>query len=101
MADWDDLRTMLAQDTREFLKTELSIGFTLADMAETEHRLGHTEASERSLAHGEEGYETLSRFLQDPKHAGHLSGEQLQELNDGVKDLRQKLDDVRRLHTPR
>jgi len=101
MADWADLRTMLAKDTREFLKTELALGFTLADVAETEYQLGHCEASERSLAHGEEAYDTLSRFLQDPKHAGHLTADQLRELNDGAKDLMQKLGEVRRLHTPR
>jgi hypothetical protein len=101
MIDLDDLRVKLGKDTREFLYTELAIGFTLAEVAETESDLGHSEAATRSLAHGEEGYATLHRFLQDPKHAGYLTGDQLQELSTGLERLRQKLDEVGRLHTQR
>ena len=55
----------------------------------------------RSVEHGEEGYATLRRLLTDPKHADHLTGNQLQELTAGADDLRKKLDDVRRRHTQR
>jgi hypothetical protein len=100
MGDWAELRAQLEQDNHNFLKTELAVSFTLAGMAETEYQLGEREAGGRSLDHAEEGYATLCRFLADPKHAGHLTRGQLQELHAGVTELRQKLDEVRLLRTP-
>ncbi len=97
----DELRATLDQDRLNFLRTELSLSNTLADMAATEMQIGDREAGERSMLHGEEGYATLCRFLKDPKHADHLTADQLQELNAGAAGLRQKLDDIHRLHTRR
>ena len=101
VSDMADLSAKLDHDRVTFLRTEISLSNTLAEMSETEYDIGDREAAARSLAHGEEGYATLLRFLGDPKHASHLTGNQLQELNAGLETLRQKLDDVRRLHTRR
>jgi hypothetical protein len=101
MSDLGDLSAKLDGDRLEFLRTEIRLSFTLSEMAETEYDIGEREAGDRSLAHSEHGYATLRRFLTDPKHTRHLTQDQFQELNDGVQNLRQRLDDVRRLHTPR
>lgn len=101
MADMADLRVKLDRDRLEFLRTDLTTSFIFAEMAETEYGIGENEAGGRSMAHGEEGYATLRRFLTDPKHTSHLTRDQLRELNAGVKKLRQRLDDLHRLHTRR
>jgi hypothetical protein len=96
-----EISAKLDRERVTFLRTEVSLSFTFAETAETEYGLGEQGAAARSLAHGEEGYATLCRFLSDPKHASHLTGDQLQELTDGANSLRQKLDEVHRLHTRR
>jgi hypothetical protein len=101
MDDLADLSAKLDQDRLDFLRTDLKTSFTFAEMAETEYGMGEREAGDRSMAHGEEGYATLRRFLTDPKHATHLTRDQLEELNSGTARLRQRLDDLRQLHTPR
>jgi hypothetical protein len=92
------LRVKLDQGRLEFLRTDLDVSRTFADMAETEYELGHLEAAWRSLEHGEQGYATLRKFLTDTNHTRHLTGDQLQELKTGIEKLKQQLDGFRRLH---
>jgi hypothetical protein len=93
-----DLRANLNQDRLDFLRTDLTTCFTFAVMAETEFQIGDLEAGQRSLADGEKGHAMISRFLSDPKHATHLTAPQIAELTEGLRALRQRLDDLHGLH---
>jgi hypothetical protein len=81
----------------DFLKTELDSCFTFASLAETEFKIGHREAAERSLAHAQKAYGTLGRFLSDPKFAKHLPAQAKQELAARLGDVHALLNNVRQL----
>ncbi len=76
----------------EFLKTEIESSFTFAGVAETEFNMGDRAGAARSLAHAEEGYATLLRFLSDPKHAAHIGEEERSNIDARVQRLRTTLD---------
>src|SRR5690348_12173705 len=85
-----------ADETRvQFLKTEFDTCFTLAGIAEGELRSGLRENARRSIAHAEQGYATLQRFLSDPKHAGRLTGEQQRDFRKEMERLRKNLDELK------
>src|ERR1051326_7672100 len=76
----------------EFLKTELTTGFTLASLAETERHIGDDEAAARCLALAETAYSMLVQFLSDPKHAMHIADAENRHLTTGTECVREKLD---------
>ena len=94
MSDTPELQSQSDQNRIEFLRTELSACFTFASVAETEFNIGNNEHAQRSIADAEKAYATMQRFLSDPKHAEHISGEERQELTQGMAELRKKLDDL-------
>ena len=75
----------------EFIKTELKLCFTLSTIAARKY-----ESAANSVANAEKAYETVMRFLSDPKHAKHLTGEQTQDITVQLKRLRERLDGVQR-----
>jgi hypothetical protein len=77
------------------LKTELTTGFTLASLAETERHIGDDEAAARCLALAETAYSTLVQFLSDSKPAMHVADAENQHLTTGMERLREKLDGLR------
>ena len=61
-------------------------------MAETQQGLGDPGHAARSLAEAERGYATMLRFMNDPKHAKHISEQERAELSAGMERLRTRLD---------
>ena len=91
----DSLAKLSAEHARlrlEFLRTELDLSHALVSVAQTERNLGHLENANRSLAHAEEGYQTVVRFLAKPDY---LSDEQVVDLRARLADLRGALDSLR------
>jgi len=83
LSDTPDLQSQSDQNRIEFLRTELSACFTFASVAETEFNIGNNEHAQRSIADAEKAYATMQRFLSDPKHAEHISGEGTPGVNAG------------------
>ena len=77
------------------MRTEVTTCLTLLGLAETERSIGFHEAAARSLGHAEEGYSTLVRYLSDPKHARHITDLERQELVGGMKQVKDKLDELK------
>ena len=75
-----------------FLKTELALCLTFSTIAARNYETGNQESAERSMANSEKAYETVVRFLADPKHSKHLTAEELQDLTADLERLREKLD---------
>jgi hypothetical protein len=78
----------------DFIWTDLELCLTFATVAETAYRMGHREHAERTIASAEHGYSTLLRFFSKAKR---LTPEIEQELQSKFKDLRERLDGLRRL----
>src|ERR1051325_7575758 len=89
-----DLQARTDQNRVDFLRTDLDLCFTFANVAETEYGLGGREAGDRSLADAEKGYGTIQRFLSDPKHAKRLTDEEQRELTARLARLRARLDQL-------
>ncbi len=90
------LRAKSDQDRIDFLTTDLQACFTFASVAETEHKTGHQEAAERSLADAEKGYATVLRFVSDPKHSAHIPLKTHHDFKAELQRLRTTLDQLRR-----
>ncbi len=90
-----DLRRQVDANRVEFLRTDLSVCFTMIRVAETESRIGSNQAAERSLRDAEKGYRSLQRLLNDPKHAQHMRDEDLRQLTAELERLGQELERVR------
>lgn len=91
-----DFEQQINANRIEFLRTELSLSLTLVSLAETEFQIGNSEAAQRTIADAEKGYQTLSRFLDDPRHASHIPAVVMNELRDGSQKLRDAIDQARR-----
>ncbi|HEY1241214.1 MAG TPA: LuxR C-terminal-related transcriptional regulator [Bryobacteraceae bacterium] len=89
-----NLRTHGVETNRlrlEFLSTEFNLCNTFLEFA----RMNDTGKVQRAAVDAaEHGYRTIHRFLHDPKHALHLTGEQLTTLCGKMHQLRKALDDV-------
>jgi hypothetical protein len=79
-----------------FLKTEVALGFTFAAVAARNYETGNPEFAERSMANSEKAYETVTRFLSDPKHLKHLTEEEVRDLTAELERLRERLDGLAR-----
>src|SRR5215469_16520950 len=75
-----------------FLKTELELGFTFARLAATKYDIGHVESAEESRASAEKVYQTVNRFLLDPKQTGAIPSDEVQELRTELQRFRERLD---------
>jgi hypothetical protein len=85
-----------------FLKAELDLGKTFTLIATQRYETGNDEsAAGKSLANAEKAYETVSRFLSDPKHTKRLTDADIYRLTTGLHELRQELVRLERFRTPR
>jgi hypothetical protein len=80
----------------EFLRTELRVCFTLVSLAETEFRVGSIDVAHHSVADAEKAYQTIQRFLEDPKHARHIEPEIEAELRTGLAQARTAIDLIKK-----
>jgi hypothetical protein len=74
-----------------FLKAELDLGFTFTTIASQRYETGYEESAQKSLVNAEKAYETVSRFLADPKHTKRLTDTEIRDLTAGLEKLREKL----------
>jgi len=84
-ADFDEHRL-------DFIKTELALCFTFSIIAARKYETGNQESGAQSMANAEKAYETVIRFLSDPKHSKHLTGEESQDITAELERLRERLD---------
>jgi hypothetical protein len=74
-----------------FLKAELALGFTFTTIASRRYETGPKEDAERSIVNAEKAYETVSRFLSDPKHTNRLTDADIRDLTAELERLRGEL----------
>jgi hypothetical protein len=74
-----------------FLKAELALGFTFTTIASQSYETGRKESAGKSLANAEKAYETVSRFLLDPKHTNRLTDAEISDLTAEMERLRGEL----------
>jgi len=91
-----DIRAKLNQGRVDFLRIDLSICFTFADLAATMFAAGNRESAEQAIADAEKGYEMMYRFFSDPKQVAQLRADEIVELTSELKRLRQRLDGFHR-----
>jgi hypothetical protein len=77
-----------------FLKTELELGFTFSSLAAAKFDTGNSESAEGSIASAEKVYETVNRFLNNPKHSSDLTVEEIHDMRDDLERLRERLDSL-------
>jgi hypothetical protein len=75
----------------EFLRADLGLCFTFANLAETERGLEETAAAERILEKAELGYASIERFSADIKDEAKR-----REIEQKLGELRKRLDGLRR-----
>ena len=88
----------LAGTHARFLKAELALGFTFTTIASQRYETGYEESAERSLGNAEKAYETVSRFLADPKHSKRLTDAEIRDLTVELEKLRATLMKLERLN---
>ena len=71
----------------DFLKTDLDICFTFADLLETEIRMGDHKAAQRLRSKAEVGYATIAYLL-----LGVDEGSEKNEIQQRLDELRTRLD---------
>jgi hypothetical protein len=77
MADQQNLSARADQDRLDFLRTDLDLCFTFADLIIPELGLQDREAAESLLAKAEQGYATIEYFL--PKVCNEREHQALQQ----------------------
>jgi len=75
----------------DFFRAELALSCTLANMAETNFRIGHQESAESALRKAQVGCATVRRFLDSPRHAKHLTGEERRKTTEAWEGLQYRL----------
>jgi hypothetical protein len=74
-----------------FLKAELDLGFTFTTIASHRYETGYKESAGKSILNAEKAYDTVVRFLSDPKHSTRLTGTEIRDLTAQLERLREKL----------
>jgi DNA-binding PucR family transcriptional regulator len=74
-----------------FLQAELQLGFTFTTIASQRYETGYEESAGKSLSNAERAYETVSRFLSDPKHSKRLTDAEVRDLTADLDRLRGEL----------
>jgi hypothetical protein len=90
--DTDKLRARVDQGRVTFLKTDLRLCVSFSGLAAARLTMGNRESAEQAIAHAEKGYETISRFLSDPKHVSHLTADQVRDFKAELHRVRERLD---------
>ena len=86
LPDLSELRAKSQKNRIDFLETDLALCFTFLDVVTTELQMGEPQAAMRAHAKAEDGYRTITRFLQDVD-----DGPQKQALEQKLGELRAKL----------
>jgi hypothetical protein len=90
-----ELHAQTEQNLFDFLQADSALCATFADLVLTELRMDDREAAQRVLAKSEEGYATIARLLPNLKDSEHRN-----DIEQKLKDLRTKLDNVQRHFSP-
>jgi hypothetical protein len=85
-----DLQAATDLNRVDFLRTDLDLCFTFADLAKTEREIGDRAAATRILEKAETGYATILRISADVKKA-----DQKHEIAQKLAELRARLDGER------
>jgi hypothetical protein len=72
----------------------LNLGFTFSSLAATKLDAGNPASAERSMDSAEKAYQTVDRFLSDPKHSAGLTVDEIQDMREELQRLRDRLDAV-------
>ena len=88
------LRTLTEQARLDLIRTDLGVCLTFAAVAETAYSMGHREHAKRTIASAEKGYSDMQRYFSQAKR---MTPEVEKELQSKFKQLRQRLDGLRRL----
>jgi len=88
-----DLQVETEEARLDFIRTDLGVCFTFADIVGTEYKMGNREHAERALAEAEKGYSALLRLI--PQAKG-LQRETQNELRTKLKQLRERPDRLKR-----
>jgi hypothetical protein len=89
------LHAQAQQNRIEFLKTDLALCFTFADLFETELRMGDMEAAHQLKQKAEHGYDTITRLL-----VGVDDATEKGQIQQGLNELRVRLDGFEALPQP-
>ena len=77
-----------------FLKTELELGFTFSSLAAAKYDAGNPASAKGSMACAEQAYQTVHRFLSDPKHFDDLTVEEIQRMRVDLERLRDTITEM-------
>jgi len=77
-----------------FLKTELALCFTFSTIAATNYDSGNPASGDKSIGNAEKAYQTVTRFLSDPKHSNHMTVEEIHDMRAELTRLRERLDEL-------
>ena len=90
MADPSDRWLKLREDTEQtrfdFIRTDLDLCLTFADVAETAYSMGHREHADQTIATAEKGFADMLQFF---SKAEGLTAQQEQELQSKFQLLRE------------
>jgi hypothetical protein len=89
----ESLEAQSDSNRADFLKRELALGFAFSTIAAM---IGDPASAEKSMTNAEKAYETVDRFLSDPKHSKLLSVEQIQDMRAELERLLGRLDGLLR-----
>ncbi len=78
-----------------FFKVELSLCWTFADIAETHLGNRNAEAATSAIEKAQTGLSTIQGYLNDPKHARHLSEQDRERVDRESKQIRSRLNALR------
>ena len=90
-----DLQAATEQNRDNFLKTDLALCFTFADLVKTECGMADWEAAQSVLEKAEAGCATIERFLPEVENA-----DQRNEIAQKLAELRARLNSERRRFDP-
>ena len=94
LEEWLHRKAESDQIRLDLISTDLDVCLTLANLVETEHRLGNREHAGRTLAKAEEGYSDMFRFF---SRTTEMTPEVQGKLESKFTQLRERLDGLRRL----
>ena len=84
MSDQEQLESLISRSEEarlDFLRIDLELSKTFADLANTEMEIGELDAARRVLAKAERGYATIQRMVLNLDHP-HQQNEILQRLGE-------------------
>jgi hypothetical protein len=89
MLKFADLFAKGQQAQVDFLRTDLALCHTFADLAKTEFEINDPAGVQQAFSKAEDGYATMSRLLRLLHNPTHR-----EEIEQGLRDLRTRLDEL-------